>query len=84
MSSYYNKGNNNRSNPQTQITSDSIPKGGIKGQVLRKKSSSDYDVEWTTEEPRTLVENKYMTKTYESASLSGISREEAIALSIVL
>lgn len=82
MSSYYNK--KKISNPQVQETSNSIPRGGLAGQVLRKTSNSDYDVKWETEEPRKLVENKYITKHYESASLSGISREEAIAMATVL
>ena len=72
------------SNPQTQDTTTQIPRGGIKGQILVKKSNSDYDTEWK-EQPAVIEERRfYSTKTYESASLTGVSEELAMAYAIAL
>lgn len=72
------------SNPQTQDTTTELPRGGVAGQVLVKKSNSDYAVEWK-DQPAVVEERRfYSVVNYESASLTGTSEELALAYAIVL
>jgi hypothetical protein len=72
------------SNPQTKESTTEVPRGGIKNQVLVKNSNSDYDTVWKEQPAITEVRRFYTTKNYESASLTGISEELALAYAIVL
>ncbi len=82
MSTYYQKGT--QSNPQTDADETNIPRGGVPGQILIKKSRFDFDTQWADQPQVTEVENRYTTVNFESASISGISEERALAYSIAL
>ena len=82
MSSYYKKGT--VSNPQTDGDKTNIPRGGVPGQVLIKKSRFDYDAEWKDQPVVQQVENRYVTKRFVSGTISGITEERALAYSIAL
>jgi hypothetical protein len=82
MATYFKKGV--VSDPQEQETTDGIPRGGVTDQMLVKLSRFDYKTKWV-DQPVPLVEqNFYSSYSYESASLSGISEELAIAYAIAL
>ena len=82
MGTYFKKGV--ISNPQEQDTTDGLPRGGVTDQMLVKLSRFDYKTKWVNQ-PIPLVEQKfYSTYNFESASISGITEELAMAYAIAL
>jgi hypothetical protein len=82
MATYFKKGV--ISDPQEQEVTDGIPRGGVTDQMLVKLSRFDYKTKWVNQ-PIPLVEQSfYSSYVFESASISGITEERAIAYAIAL
>ena len=82
MGTYFKKGV--VSNPQEQDTTDNLPRGGVTDQMLVKSSRFDYDAKWVNQPTPLVEQNFYSSYTFESASISGITEELAMAYAIAL
>lgn len=81
-STYYKKGTVIQ--PQTTTEDGSVPSGGVAGYVLTKLSNRDFDYKWYPAPVPVVKQTTNVTNVYESASISGITEERAIAYSIAL